>query len=338
MTFAAALEKLLVGQTLTIDEMANQIGAIVDGEILPDQIAAFLVALRNKGEGIGELVGAARAMRVRALPVRTPAGIWIDTCGTGGDGKSTLNVSTLAALVVATGGGKVAKHGNRASSSQSGSADLLEALGVDVSMPVDRVERSMAELGIGFLFAPFFHAATQKVAAVRRQLGGRTIFNLLGPLTNPAGVRRQLVGVFDPSWLTSMAEALERLGSERVMVVHGEGGYDEFAPEGATDVVELRDEQISRRKLSPSDFGLSETVVDGLLGGAPNENAERAKAILCGAPGAGRNCVVMTAAATFHLIEDCSLKDGASRAKAILDRGVALNLVNRLGEISRGLP
>ncbi|MGZ3407639.1 MAG: anthranilate phosphoribosyltransferase, partial [Polyangia bacterium] len=307
------------------------------GEATAAQIGALLVALRMKGETIDEVVGAATAMRARAQKLRVPAGVVVDTCGTGGDGRGTINVSTIAALVVAAAGVRVAKHGNRAQSSQSGSADVLEALGVDVGAPVEVVERCLEEVGIGFLFAPAFHGATRHVAAARKEIGVRTLFNLLGPLTNPAGARHQLIGVYDSALVEPMAHALGRLGSEHALVVHGDG-LDEFSPNGATDVAELRAGEVKRYQLRPRDFGLADEDPAGLAGGDAQHNAAAARAILGGARGAGRSAVVMSAAGALYAAGKSGLRDGARLAEQTIDSGAAAALLERLVEHSRRRP
>jgi anthranilate phosphoribosyltransferase len=337
MLVTAAIARACARQDLTADEMAQAVGQIMDGAATPAQIGAFLVALRMKGETVDEVVGAAAAMRARVLPLRVPAGVVVDTCGTGGDGRCTINVSTLAALVVAAAGVRVAKHGNRASSSRSGSADVLEALGVDVAAPLAVVERCLDEVGIGFLFAPAFHGATRHVAAARKELGVRTVFNLLGPLTNPAGARHQLIGVYDAALVEPMAQALGRLGSEHALVVHG-GGLDEFAPDGPTDVAEWHQGAVKRYQLSPRDFGLAEEDPAGLAGGDAEFNAAATRAILGGAGGAGRSVVVMSAAAALYAAGRTDLAGGARLAEAVIDDGRAAAVLERLRESSRRRP
>jgi anthranilate phosphoribosyltransferase len=337
MELPKAIAHALERRDLTADDMAGVVGRIMDGQATPAQIGAFLIALRAKGECVDEVVGAATAMRARAEKLRVPAGVVVDTCGTGGDGRSTINVSTIAALVVAAAGVRVAKHGNRAQSSRSGSADVLEALGVDVSAPVSVVERCLEEVGIGFLFAPAFHGATKHVQGPRKELGVRTVFNLLGPLTNPAGARHQLIGVYDVALVEPMARALGRLGSEHALVVHGDG-LDEFSPRGATEVAELRHGEVKRYKLLPRDFGLEEHDPAGLAGGDARENADKALAILEGAGGAGRSAVVMSAAGALYAANHSGLRDGARLAGQLLDDGSARALLNRLVECSRRRP
>jgi anthranilate phosphoribosyltransferase len=331
MELPAAIARVVSGGSLTADEMADTIGRVMDGEATPAQIGALLIALRLKGETVGEVVGAARAMRTRATPVRVPDGVVVDTCGTGGDGKATFNVSTIAALVVAAAGVRVAKHGNRALSSRSGSADVLEALGVNVSAPVGVVERCINEVGIGFLFAPAFHGATRHAAGPRKEIGVRTLFNLLGPLTNPAGARHQLVGVYDVALIEPMARALADLGSEHALVVHGHGGLDELAPDGPTEVAELRAGEIKRYKLSPPDFGLEEYPASDLSGGDAPQNAQAARDLLSGKlQGAPRACVIMTAAGALYAAGRTGLRDGARLAASLIDDGSASRILARL--------
>jgi len=329
---ARAIVRAVERRDLSADEMAEVAGAIMDGLATPAQIGALLVALRMKGETVDEVVGAARAMRARASPFRAPAGVVVDTCGTGGDGRGTLNVSTIAAFVVAACGVRVAKHGNRALSSKAGSADLLEALGIAVSPGTAALEAALAEEGLAFLFAPDFHPATKHAAGPRREIGVRTLFNLLGPLTNPAGVRRQVVGVYDGARLELVGRALAALGAEHALVVHGAGGLDELAPDGETEVVEVRAGDVRRMVLAPEDFGLARGDASGLHGDDAATNAARARALLAGQDrGAGRTAVVMTAAAALVVADaEPSLKTAAARAGAAIDDGRALALVERM--------
>jgi anthranilate phosphoribosyltransferase len=336
MDLASAIARAVARRDLSADEMSEVVGRIMDGEATQAQIGAFLVALRMKGESVAEVVGAARAMRARALPMAVPPGVIVDTCGTGGDGRGTVNISTLAALVVAAAGVRVAKHGNRAQSSRAGSADLLEALGVDVAAARPVVERCLTEAGIGFLFAPAFHGATRHAAGVRREIAVRTVFNLLGPLTNPAGARYQLLGVYDVVLVEPMARALLELGSVRALVVHGAGGLDEFAPAGVTEVAELQGGAVRRYRLSPADFGLDEADAAELQGGDPAENARVSREILDGGgPRAVRSAVVMSAAGALYVAGAASLTDGARRAEQLLDDGSARRTLERLVAISR---
>ena len=336
-----AIARVCARRDLTDEEMAAAVGRIMDGEATPGQIGALLVGLRMKGETVAEIVGAARAMRGRALSVRAPAGVLVDTCGTGGDGAATVNVSTVAALVVAACGVRVAKHGNRAVSSRAGSADLLEALGVRIDAGTDVVERCLREVGIGFLFAPAHHGATRHASTVRREIGVRTLFNLLGPLTNPAGASRQVIGVYDGALVEPLARALAGLGAERAMVVHGDGGLDEFSPSGATSVAEVRPGgEVVTYKLEPLDFGLEPADPSGLAGGDVEHNAVVARALLtpnAEAPTAALHAVLMTAAATLLVAgAEPTLRDGVNRALAAIDRGAALSVLERLVRASHG--
>ncbi len=330
----AAIQKVVSGDDLSASEVSEVFGRIMDGEATPAQIGGLLIGLRMKGVTADEIAGAARSMRERALPIQCDdVDHAVDTCGTGGDGSGSVNVSTMAAIVTAAAGGLVAKHGNRALSSRSGSADVLEALGVAIEVPVETVETCMRELGIGFLFAPSFHAATRHAAAPRRELGTRTMFNLLGPLTNPARARNQVIGVFGPEWCRPVAEALGALGARRIFVVHGEGGIDEIAVSGktlmcsydeATDVVE-------ERYVTPADFGLDEMDEAGLAGGDATANAEFARRLFAGEKGAGRNAVIMeTAVALCACGVASSLLDGAQRAAEAIDSGQATDKLDAL--------
>ncbi|MSP16130.1 MAG: anthranilate phosphoribosyltransferase [Myxococcales bacterium] len=336
MELQAAIAHAVARRDFSEAEIAAAFGRIMDGEATPAQIGALLVALRMKGETPAELAGAARAMRARAIPLfcAEPA---VDTCGTGGDGAGSLNVSTLAAIVVAACGVRVAKHGNRAVSSRAGSADVLEALGVAVAAPVAVLERCLAEVNIAFLFAPAFHAATRHAAGPRRELGTRTIFNLLGPLTNPAGVRHQVVGVFDAAYLEPMAGALGLLGARRAFVVHGEGGLDEVAVAGQTRVAEWDGVRVVTRRLAPADFGLAEEDPAGLAGGDAAENALAVHALLGGAPGAPRAATVMEAALALVVVGAAAdPASGARRAEAAIDSGDATRTLARWAALSQG--
>ncbi len=333
MDVAAAIARAVSRADLTADEMAGVMGTIMDGASTPAQIGALLVALRMKGETVSEVVGAARAMRARATRLSVPAGVLVDTCGTGGDGRGTVNISTIAALVVAAAGVTVAKHGNRAQSSRSGSADVLEALGMNVDAPVEVVERCLRDLGIGFLFAPAFHGATRHAAAPRKEIAVRTLFNLLGPLTNPAGARHQLIGVYAEDRLELLAQALGQLGSEHALVVHGAGGLDEFAPDGPTEVAELRSGEVKRYLLSPRDFQLEPEDAAGLAGGDAHENAVAVRAILSGTRrGAGRSSVLMSAAGALYAAGKTGLRDGVQLAAQLVDDGSVTRLLDRLIE------
>jgi anthranilate phosphoribosyltransferase len=330
-----AIARLIAREDLLPDEMTAVVGAIMDGQATPAQIGALLVGLRMKGETPHEIAGAAAAMRARVTWVCCDASPLVDTCGTGGDGRHTLNVSTIAAVVAAAAGVYVAKHGNRAVSSSCGSADLLEALGVDVTAPVATVERCLREVRIGFLFAPLLHPAMKHAAGPRRELGLRSIFNLLGPLTNPAGASCQVLGVYDPALCEPLARALHELGARRAYVVHG-GGLDEVAPAGPTRVAELRGGDVRCYEVRPADFGLAEHDPAGLAGGRPAENAAAARAIFAGAPGAGRAAVLMSAALALAAADAApSLTEAARAAAAAIDGGAAARTLAAWAETSQ---
>jgi anthranilate phosphoribosyltransferase len=306
-----AIARVVGGGDLARDDIAAVFGQIMDGEATPAQIGGLLVALRMKGETAEELAGAAQAMRARAVALQCPhPERGVDTCGTGGDGAGTVNISTLAAIVAASCGAVVAKHGNRAQSSRSGSADVLEALGVRIDGSPAVVERCMREAGIGFAFAPAFHAATRHAAGPRKELGTRTLFNLLGPMTNPAQVRHQVVGVFDARWCAPVAEALGRLGARRAIVLHGEGGLDEVSVAGRTRIAEWTGRGVETRDVTPADFGYEDGDAAQLAGGDAAHNAEIVRRLLRGEgiePGgplrAVLQAVVMETALALHVIE-----------------------------------
>jgi len=326
-----ALAKLVAGQGLSAADMTDVVGQIMDGAATPAQVGALLAALRMKGETVDEVVGAAQAMRQRMVRVDTDFPVLLDNCGTGGDGSGSVNVSTLAALILAACGVKVAKHGNRALSSRSGSHDVLEALGVDPAPGPDLVQRCLAEVGIGFMFAPVYHAATKNVAGPRREVGFRTLFNLLGPLTNPASTRYHVNGVFTRERCEFLAHAHAQLGSRRAMVVHGSGGLDEFAPAGPTFVAELDEGNVRSYEVSPADFGLTEASADGLKGGEPALNASLLMATLRGEAGASRVAALMTASAGLVVTGGASnFRAGAALAADALDSGNALSMLERV--------
>lgn len=339
MTVKQAIAAVVEGRDLAVDEIAAVFDSIMAGEVSPAQIGGLLVGLRMKGVTAEELAGAARAMRARAVPFQAPEPERsVDTCGTGGDGSGTVNVSTLAAIVTAAAGAPVAKHGNRALSSRSGSADVLEVLGIDIEAPPPVIERCLREARIGFLFAPAFHAATRHAAGPRRELGTRTIFNLLGPLTNPAGVRNQVVGVFDARWCVPVAEALGHLGARRAFVIHGAGGLDEISVHGATHMAEWDEDQgqVHMREITPADFGLEDADPAGLAGGDAAHNAAVIRQVLDGAPGAARNAAVMEAAVALCAAGVASeLREAAALAAAAIDEGRARDTLARWAELSR---
>jgi anthranilate phosphoribosyltransferase len=330
-----SLTRLIDGKNLSTEEMTWVVGEIMEGKVTPAQIGALLTALRIKGESVEEVVGAALAMRQRMRVVPTQDPVLLDTCGTGGDGSGSVNVSTLASILVAACGVKVAKHGNRALSSRSGSHDVIEALGIHPSPGPEAAADCLSKAGICFLYAPAYHAATKHAAGPRRELGFRTLWNLLGPLTNPAKATYHINGVFSRDRCEFLAQALRQLGSQRAMVVHGEGGLDEFAPRGKTFVAELRDGVVSTYETTPGDFGLAEEDPAGLLGGEPAHNAMIFLATLRGQPGAGRTAALMTAAAGLFVVgKVANFRDGATLATQALEGGKALALIETLKRIS----
>lgn len=325
-----ALARALAGDELAPEAMEGAMDAILAGEATPAQIAALAVALRMRGETSRELAAAARAMRRRAVSPAIPTeGVLLDTCGTGGDGAGTFNVSTTCAIVVAACGVRVAKHGNRAVSSRAGSADVLEALGVRVDAPPELVARHVRELGIGFLFAPAYHAALRHAAGVRRELGVRTFFNLLGPLANPARATHQLVGVYDPARVRTMAEVLALLGVEGAWVVHGAGGLDEISPAGATRVARLEAGRVIEDEISPSDFGVDSAPADAIAGGDAAQNAQLVREVLAGERGARRTAVLINAAAALMVAGiERDPRAARERAEAAIDSGAARALLD----------
>jgi anthranilate phosphoribosyltransferase len=342
-----AINRVLGRHDLSRTEMAEVIGQIMDGGATPAQIGGFLIALRAKGEAVDEIVGAALAMRARAVPLACPRREHsIDTCGTGGDGAGTVNISTLAAILIAACGGVVAKHGNRALSSRCGSADVLEALGIAIDGEPETVTRSIEVAGIGFAFAPKFHAATRHAAGPRKELGTRTIFNLLGPLTNPAQVRHQVVGVYDLGWCEPVAAALGALGVRRAAVVHGAGGIDEIAVRGETHAAIWNEGALTTRTLTPRMFGAAEVDPAGLAGGDAAHNAAILRAVLDGREvGSGErheavfHASTMTAALGLELLEPgafdlARLPDQLDRARAAVTGGAARLVLRRWQEVT----
>jgi anthranilate phosphoribosyltransferase len=329
--FAGLIEKLQRRQDLTVEEAAAAMDEIMEGRALPAQTAGLLIALAMKGERPSEIVGLARTMRARATQLSRRYDPVFDTCGTGGDRAHTFNVSTVAALVLAACGVRVAKHGNRSVSSRCGSADLFEALGVNIGATPAVVERCLDEAGIAFFFAPTFHPSMRNAASTRRELGVRTAFNLLGPLTNPAGASRQLVGVPRPELTELVARALALLGSERAWVVHGADGLDEISTTGYTKVSECREGAVNTFYVHPSDFGVPRATPAALRGGDAGENAAIARAVLGGAPGAPRDIVLLNAAASLLISGGAgSIEDGMARASEALDSGEAASVLERL--------
>ncbi len=331
-----ALARLLDGHDLSRDEARAVMNDVMAGAATPAQIGGLLVALRIKGETADEIAGCAEAMRAHVLAVRPTRDDLVDTAGTGGDGASTINISTAAALVAAAAGAGVAKHGNRAVSSASGSADVLEALGFQLELPPTRIERSIDELGFGFLFAPTHHPAMRHAAPVRRELAARTVFNVLGPLTNPAGARAQVVGVYAPSLVRTMAEVLARLGARRAFVVHGAGGIDELSPAGPNLVCEVVDGDVHERESDPLDLGVERCDPSELRGGSPEENAAAIRAVFAGQNGGRRSAVLLNAAGAIAASGHArDLRDGLGLAREAVDSGAAASRLEELIAFSR---
>src|SRR6187551_836824 len=325
-----AIDAVCSGDHLTADHAAAVLAEIMEGRAGEVQTGAFLVALRAKGETVPELVGLARTMRSLAAPVTTSRSDLVDTAGTGG-GPSTFNVSTTAALVAAAAGCAVAKHGNRSSTSECGSADLLEALGVNIELEPEQVGRCIDEVGFGFMFAPRHHKAMAHVVPVRKQLGVRTIFNFLGPLTNPAGAGRQLLGVSDRHYQETIAEALVGLGSVRAMVVAAEDGVDELSISARTRVIEVSEGRTEEHYVEPGDFGLSSAELEDVAGGTPEQNAAASRGVLAGEQGPRRDLVLLNAGAAIYVGGlAAGLGEGVEKAATAIDDGAARELLDRL--------
>jgi anthranilate phosphoribosyltransferase len=332
-----ALAKLLDDDDLSREEARDVMTSIMGGEATPAQIAGFLIALRAKGETADEIAGCAEAMREHALPVRPQRDDLVDTAGTGGDGARTINISTAAALVAAAAGAGVAKHGNRAVSSACGSADVLEALGFDLDLPPERVARSIDELGFGFLFAPTHHPAMRHAAPVRSELAARTVFNVLGPLTNPAGARAQVVGVYAPELVRTIADVLAQLGATRAFVVHGAGGIDELSPAGPNFVCEVVNGDVHARNIDPLEFGLPRCDPAELRGGAPEENAAAIRAVFAGEDGGRRSAILLNAAGAIAAGGHADdLREGLELAREAVDSGAAAARLDALIAFTRG--
>ncbi len=325
-----AISRVADRQTLSEQDAWAAMGEIMDGGATPAQIASFITALRMRGETVDEIAGFARAMRERALRVIPRVDRLVDVVGTGGDRVSTFNVSTTTAFVVAGAGGYVAKHGNRAVSRQSGSADVLEALGIDIQVAPEIVQRCIEDIGIGFLFAPIYHSAMKHAAGPRKEIGVRTVFNILGPLANPAGASSLLVGTYDPALVRIMAEVLGELGVRRALVVHGEG-MDEITTLGKTQVAELRDGRVQVTSVEPASLGITPPPPEAIAGGTPQQNAEVTTGVLRGQPGPARDLVVLNAAAALvvaELAED--LSEGMTLAGRSIDSGAAYEKLEEL--------
>ncbi len=330
-----AIGKLVEGRHLSADEAERAMDRIMEGEATPAQIGAYLVALRMAGETPEEIAGSVRSMRARATWVRTKRPFVIDVVGTGGDGAHTFNISTTAALVVAAAGQPVAKHGNRAVSSRSGAADVLKALGVNIEATPEKVGECIDEAGVGFLFAPMLHGAMRHAIGPRRELAMRSIFNVMGPLTNPARAQSQLVGVYAPELTELLADVLRRLGCRKALVVHGSDGMDELTLTGPTRVSEWNGNGIRTYDVAPEDAGLARADADALRGGDPAENAEITRAILGGERGPRRDIVLLNAAAALIAADRAeNLREGVGRAASAIDSGDAARVLAHLVEMS----
>jgi anthranilate phosphoribosyltransferase len=328
-----ALADLLEGEDLGRSRSREVMSEIMRGEATQAQIGGFLVALRLKGETAEEIAGCAEAMREHVLPVRPQRDDLVDTAGTGGDSAGTLNISTAAAIVAAAAGAGVAKHGNRAVSSASGSADVLEALGLRLEQPPERIAQSIDELGFGFMFAPSHHPAMKHAAPVRRELAARTVFNVLGPLTNPAGARAQVIGVYAKPLVRTIAEVLAQLGARRAFVVHGAYGIDELSPAGPNEVCEVVDGEVRDRVIDPLDLGVERCAPDALRGGSPAENAAAIREVFAGANGGRRDAILLNAAGAIAAAGHAEdLPEGLALARTAVDSGAA---AARLDELAR---
>ncbi|MDA5193790.1 anthranilate phosphoribosyltransferase [Govanella unica] len=332
--FKELIAKVADGTTLSEAEANEAFHIMMSGDATPSQVGGFLMALRVRGETVDELTGACRAMRDKVLAVKAPPGA-IDTCGTGGDSAGTYNISTATAIVIAAAGIPVAKHGNRAVSSKSGSADVLAELGINIDAPHEILERCLNEVNIAFLMAPRHHGAMRHVAPTRGELGTRTLFNLLGPLANPALAKRQVIGVFDRKWIAPMAEVLGRTGSERVWVVHGSDGLDEITTTGTTYVAEYDGGSVHTFEITPEEAGLPRARMEDLKGGDAATNAEAIRDLLSGKPGPYRDIVLLNAAASLIVTDRVkTLKEGVQFAAQIIDTGRAAETLDRWIDLS----
>ena len=336
MTTRDAIARLLEGQSLSEAETAEVIGEVMDGAATPAQVGALLVLLRRKGETVEELVGAARAMRAKVTPIRFGGAGVLDTCGTGGDRSGTFNISTAAALVAAAAGCTVAKHGNRAISGAVGGADVLERLGVRIDLEPAESEAMLQETHFAFLFAPLLHGAMRYAAGPRRELAVRTIFNLLGPLTNPAGARHHLLGVFDASWVEPLARVLGRLGSVHALVVHGDDGLDEITTTAATEAAELKGGQVQRLRLEPEAFGFRRSRPEDLKVASAEDSARVIGRVLAGQVGPARDIVLLNAGAAIYAADLVpAIAAGIERARQAIDGGGARALLDRVVRASQ---
>lgn len=330
------LDKIINYEDLTEVEMIDTMNSIMEGRATHSQIGGFLAALRMKGETMEEITGAAKVMREKSTRIETKNTYTVDTCGTGGDKRNTFNISTTSAFVTAASSVTVVKHGNRSVSSKCGSADVLEKLGVNMDLTEEQVERCIDELGIGFIFAPKFHQAMKYAITPRKELGTRTIFNILGPLTNPARPKGQVIGVFKEELTTTLAMVLRELKLERAMIVHGLDGLDEISIGAKTKVAELREGRIYEYYLDPNDYGIKYNNMNYIKGGGPDENANILLSILGGEKGPRRDMVILNSAAAMYVGKAVdSIEEGLERAKEVIDKGLALGKLNQLIKFSQ---
>jgi anthranilate phosphoribosyltransferase len=335
MSIRDALAKLVLGQDLTRAEARAAMQSLVDGEATPSQIAGFAIALRMKGETPEEIAGLAEVMRAAATRVEAGPDV-VDVVGTGGDGAGTFNISTVSALVVASAGGRVAKHGNRSVTSACGSADFLEAMGIAIDLPPDAVARCIDETGFGFMFAPIYHPAMRHAGAPRREIGVRTVFNILGPITNPAGARRQLTGVAVPGLGETLARVLGLLGAEHAVIVHGRDGLDEISICAPTQVHEARSGQVRSYVIEPEQFGLARSTIDAVRGGTVEANVRLAQGVFDGERGPARDVVLLNAGAALYMAGLAeSIQNGIAQAAGELDSGRARNKVEQVAKASQ---
>ncbi|RKZ47734.1 MAG: anthranilate phosphoribosyltransferase [Gammaproteobacteria bacterium] len=336
MDIQSAIQSVIDKKNLSNDEMRDVMQSIMTGECTDAQIAGFLVGLRSKGETVDEITAAAHVMRELASRVQINHETLIDTCGTGGDGSNTFNISTTAAFVVAAAGGRVAKHGNRSVSSKSGSADVLEAAGVKLELTPEQVAQCVEEIGIGFMFAPMHHSAMKHAIGARKKLGVRTVFNVLGPLTNPAGAKRQVMGVFSHDWLETLANVLKNLGSEQVMIVHSEDGMDEISISAPTNIAELKDGEIKTYKIEPEQFGMQRADINTLAVEDVEESFKVMQAVLDNQGGPTQDIVLLNAGAAIYTagIED-TLAAGIESAKRVIEDGSARAKLDELVNLTQ---
>lgn len=337
MKIQAALARLLEKRDLSMQDMTAVMQQVMTGDATPSQIGGLLIALRMKGETVDEVAAAAQVMRSLAGSVSVDEGA-IDIVGTGGDSTSTFNISTCCALVAAAAGVKVAKHGNRSVSSKSGAADFLEAAGVNIDLNADAIAQCVRQVGVGFMFAPRHHSAMKHAIGPRKEMGVRTVFNLLGPLTNPAGVRRQLLGVYDPLWVKPIADVLNKLGSEHVLVVHGDGGMDEISLSGSTHVAELNNGQVTEFEINPGLFGIKTQPIDAIRVDGPEQSLAMIQSVLANEDGPAKDIVLMNSGAALYVGGAAdSIESGVERAREVLASGAAADKLKELARLSQEL-